>query len=434
MKWEPLGLVAALIVFGGGLAYLAMGVDDRPVSNPNSVAERLDVREAASADSRPEDVAVAKVAGGLVEQWTIDVQDGDGALVDGASVTVRSGGHERTGVGPSVRLTSVDAGAWDVIVRAKGYFDARTRVVLEPAPSRHTVVRMTTTGTLTGHVVDTRGDPVERTRVWLLPSGAVHPGESSTRFEMSNAMTSSMGEFSMPVDAGETYRLSIGDAGDARETSERFEVRGDAALRVRWVVPATVRLTVRVEGLDEDEVVHVDVVTDETSDDSPQSTPASGPRDSDMAGTVSSGSTRPKEQARVNRGTDEPAGDGAAGSDAPSTATTALLAEERARMAAMLEDDGVQVTRLRVREGRDAVASALPVGMTLRFRLVRGAETFNVSVPFQPRQSDDARLTLTATQSLPAGTAPPLRRRSAVGVIERVQGPDAALRPGLEIR
>ena len=434
MRWQGVGLAAAVIVMGGGLALFA---SDRGRSVPaeGGNPEQREVEDEGAADTRPDSIEAAVSTSGLVERWTVEVQDADGQSVSSASVIARLDGAERLGDGAECEFSNVQSGTWDVVVRAEGFFDTRRRIQLDAATTQRTVVRVTTTRTLSGEILDTRGEPVERQRIWLLPRGAAHPASASKRFELANATTSSIGRFSLPIHVGKTYRFSLGDAGTrSRATSDAFEVRPDAECEARWVVPASARLTVRVDGLDDEEVVHVKVVTDRIASAQSEVIQLTGPRDSDSFGTAKRSSDRPRPKPEVAEAQEESESDGDGEAQAPDAATTAYLEAERARVAASTEDDGVELLRLRVQAGREAVADELPTGKTLRFRLLRGRETFDVSVPFQPRASDDARLILTAASALPVGTPLPLRRRSCVGKIERAPESATALDAGFDVR
>ena len=438
MRWQAVGLVAALLVAGGGLALFA-GDGERVVTTANDGDERPEAPESRDAN-RPEPateiLAPPGSTSGLVEQWTIEVLDADGTSVDGASVVARSSENELSSEGATNTFANVDPGVWDVVVTAPRYFDVHRRVTLNAVQSQHTTLRVSDTRMLSGVVVDRRGEPVERKRIWLLPKAAAHPAHSSKRYELPNAITSSGGQFSLPIRMGGAYRLSLGDAGElARATSDSFEVVANTKGRARWVVPASVRLTVRVEDLEDEEVAHVMVVMDEFDVSQLEEAPQRGPRDSDSVATVKQRPTAtPGKRSEATATEAKPGSDGEGPSEAPDPATTAYLESERARMAASVASDGVQLRRLRVRAGRDVVTDELPPNEVLRFRLLRGSEMFNASVSFQSRQGDDAVLTLKATPPLPPGTALPVQRRTCAGTIERVRRSEKALSEGLDVR
>ena len=436
MKSETLLLAAAALVVGAGLVFFA-GFGGAPATSPDDERGRGPSRAPAPAQPASDEPELVEAITGAVAEWTVAVRDMDGDAVDGASVVARGPGGELRGEGSDCVFEDVPAGLWVIEVRADGHFHGQQRVPLKGAAAVETVVGLSSTRPMSVEVVDTRGEPVERERVWLLPGGTGHPDEPARRFEMVNAVTSAGGRCSLPIVAGRTYRLSLGAAGDEpRALSETFEASEDMEGSARWTVLALARLTVTVDGLEDEETALVTAWTDREQDAPPPNpTSIGGPQDRDLAATARSG-----EGERPARAPEQAGATGDGGSDssetAPATdpATRARLESERARVAAQQARVGEELFRLRVESGREATREGFPVGKRMRFRLQRGTETFAVPTSFNARPGDDARLRLVAREPFPPGEEMPAELRTVPATVERVPGEPGAPRPGLVTR
>jgi hypothetical protein len=432
MSARAIVLVAATVVVAAGLYVLATGGDARVETE--SVEDR---RGGAAAGASLTDVGAAsglrEVGARAAGDWTVVVEGPDGDPVADASVQVERGDEVRVDLSPECTFPGLAPGAWSLHVVADGYPAWRQVVELAPGAPLRTVVRLTDEARLSGVVLDVRGEPVARTPLYLLPEGAGHPAQKGAAFGVTRATTSHDGSFAFRVTGGGAYRLSLGEAGPAaRATSEPIELAVGPERTARWVVPALVRLTVSVEGLDAAEVVQVAIVTDEEAS---QAVAAGGAQDAETAG---SGTAPPRPRAPKPS---DPATGGAADGDSGAGAEASPMSPdmrrhveaERARMANATEQDGRPLRDLRVEAGRTAVAEGLPTGGVLRFRLQRGAERVNVSTIFQPRAGDDARLTIDAPTPLPLGAPLPAERRSTGGRCQLVEPARPLLEPGLTV-
>jgi len=435
MKSETLLLAAAVLVVGTGLVLFA-GHDATPADPAGDAPGRGPSQPAAAEQASGAPDIVPAVAGAVAE-WTIAVRDAEGDAVDGASVVARGPGGELRGSGPSCVFEDVPAGTWVVEIRAEGFFREEKRAPLKGAAAVETIVGLSTTKPMSVEVVDTRGEPVERERVWLLPAGTGHPDDPARRYEMTNALTSEVGRCRLPIVAGRPYRLSLGAAGEEpRAISEAFEAVPDMDGSARWTVLALARLTVVVDGLEDEETVLVTAWTDrEPEDGPPASTPVGGPKDRDLIATTGSGEAAGTAD---SPGQDASTGDGGADSSEPAAAADpaarARVEAERARVAGLREEVGDELFRLRLEGGREATREGLPVGTRVRFRLQRGAETFAVPTSFNARPGDHARLRLVAREPFPVGAQMPEEPRTVPATVERLPSDAAASEPGLVTR
>jgi len=246
---RALPLLLLIAVAGAGLTFFALETGHR---GPRSAAPTDGVVDPGARPSLQTPKATENTSGGqdlaaitsdLRSQsvtgtgpskvWEIIPMNSVGQPVPDATITATRASEVRTGTGRT-KWQSLPAGAWELVIESEGNPTWQREVVLVAGKSMRTAARLGEEVRIQGTVVDTNGDPIVRTPVFLLPPGVRHPSRSDMKHDTSRprdpaqaqngAITAKLdgnGRFSAKLPKAGPWRVSIGVPEDARWTQSR---------------------------------------------------------------------------------------------------------------------------------------------------------------------------------------------------------------------
>ncbi len=402
---RALPLLLLIAAIAGGLGYMALRPASPAKDSSDGAARHTTGGDAV--DSTPEDVEIAPVAplgstarGETALMWDIIPMTHVGQLVRDARITATRGGQERTGAGRT-KWTDAAAGTWDLVVEAEGKPTWRRTVTVPAGERTRTVARLGDSLRIDGTIIDSFGEPVAGTTVYLLPRGTLHPTRAAVKPTSSlpasrtpeeakylSAMTDASGQFRVDVPAAGAWRISVGAPGDARWTQSRTsDLTHGGPGKVIATIPALARVLFECAGPASDRPTLVrayrfDAEATQRADLSKLDNPVKKP-----------GPQKSKEEQADGVSTEQ--------SEDGSTYTS------NGRPPGQLFDTGWVLYRsARVESDGTAVLRDLPSTEDFRFFFMRQAERMVTagSYRFQANKRSIAAVSLPATGSVTAGT------------------------------
>ncbi|MEM9799619.1 MAG: hypothetical protein AAGA20_04780 [Planctomycetota bacterium] len=265
-------LVAAM---AGGLVYFALQTGHRRPSGAPDASESA-VESAPSRNPEPERPAdvnttalvelptsrgSAALGDGPVERWEVIPMNSVGQLVPEATMTATQGSTVLRSQGRT-EWTDIASGQWELVIESEGNPTWKREMVLAPKERRRTAAFLGEEIRIEGAIVDTNGEQLARTPVFLLPPGVSHPSRQDMEPDPDNprrtaratngAVTAEImqgGRFRARLPDDGKWRLSVGPPGAARWTQQKpSELTYGGPDRAAVTVPAYSRLRFEFEG------------------------------------------------------------------------------------------------------------------------------------------------------------------------------------------
>lgn len=446
---RALPLLLLIAVAGAGLTFFALETGRR---GPHNAAPTDDVVDAGA---RPPIQSVkttkdtsggqdlAAIAGDVRSQsvsgsgpskvWDIVPMNSVGQLVPDAAITATRASEVRTGTGRT-KWQSLPAGAWELVIESEGNPTWRREVVLVAGRTMRTAARLGEEVRIQGTVVDTNGDPIVRTPVFLLPPGVRHPSRSDMKRDMSRprepaqaqngaipAKLDGNGRFSAKLPRAGPWRVSVGGPEDARWTQSRAtELTHGGPDVVTATIPAKATLQITFSGAAAERPRQVSAYVYDARM-AVLVTPDRKERfiDSGMSIAEAQRAAKKAAMAEGGDGAAKGTGDGRNRNGTARTTKEEMLAaieggkysngsdggEQRGGGADRLFEPGWRMVKsIRVDGAGDAVFTDMPGGEDLRFLFVRGRERIITAGSYRLA---DGKLSIGAVNLPPLDTTPP---------------------------
>jgi len=263
---RALPLLLLIAAIAGGLGYLALRPAGPAKGSSDGAARQSSGDD--TVEATPEDVEIAPVApigtttrGETALMWDIIPMTQVGQIIRDARITATREGRERTGAG-RIKWTDAAAGTWDLVVEVEGKPTWRRTVTLPAGERTRTVARLGDSLRIDGTIIDSFGEPVAGTTVYLLPRGTLHPTRENVKpinalpasrmpqeSRYLSATTSASGQFRVDVPTAGAWRISVGAPSAARWTQSRTsDLTHGGPNKVVATIPALARVLFECAG------------------------------------------------------------------------------------------------------------------------------------------------------------------------------------------
>ena len=175
-----------------------------------------------------------------------------------ARLLARNGQERLSGTGRQTWL-GVTPGNWELRVEADGLPPWTSTIAILPSSQRlRTAVLLGDAVRIKGTVHDTRGRPVARAPISLLPSGASH-----SKADAVTARTDSSGRFDAELPKAGNYRVALGPPGKARWTEQApgSKLWNGGPSTVEVIAPPLAYLSLEFKGEGDDRPTEFEVFT-----------------------------------------------------------------------------------------------------------------------------------------------------------------------------
>ncbi len=183
--------------------------------------------------------------------WTVLARIADGRPAEDAQIVAVSGTTQLSGAGTAV-WDDVLPGTWRLrVTSAKGQVIERD-VTLRPGEENKTYVRLGMPATVTGNLVNTRGERLVSHLVCFLRKGEQVPDEAGKLRGLTSASSDIAGNFEVELPETGRWRPVVIYGGRVLFEGDFEELKPDGLRRrCNIVVPAKPRLVITMEGFDQ---------------------------------------------------------------------------------------------------------------------------------------------------------------------------------------